>query len=40
MDILILSLVAGMVVIGGLWLASRETKPPNEPADKQGDHTP
>ena len=36
MDILILSLVAGMVVIGGLWLASRETKP----ADKQGEDTP
>ncbi len=34
MDILILSLVAGMVVIGGLWLASRDTKP----SEKQGDH--
>lgn len=40
MDILILSLVAGMVVFGGLWLASRETKPPNTPSDSQGDHKP
>lgn len=27
MDILVLSLVAGLVVFGGLWVASRETKP-------------
>lgn len=35
MDILVLSLVAGMVVIGGLYLASRDTKP----EEKKGDHT-
>ncbi len=27
MDILVLSIVAGLVVAGGLWMASRETKP-------------
>ncbi len=27
MEILVLSLVAGLVVIGGLWLATRDTKP-------------
>jgi hypothetical protein len=26
MDILVLSLVAGMVTLGGLWLATRETE--------------
>jgi hypothetical protein len=31
MDILILSLVAGLVVVGGIWIVTRETKP----ADKQ-----
>ena len=27
MDILILSLVAGLIAVGGLWVASRDTKP-------------
>lgn len=27
MDILVLSLVAGLVVAGGLWMATRDTKP-------------
>jgi hypothetical protein len=27
MEILVLSLVAGMVVADGIWLATRETKP-------------
>jgi len=27
MEILVLSLVAGLVVIGGLWMATRDTKP-------------
>lgn len=27
MDILVLSLVAGLVVGGGIWMATRETKP-------------
>lgn len=27
MEILVLSLVAGMVVAGGVWMATRETKP-------------
>ena len=27
MDILILSLVAGLIAAGGLWVASRDTKP-------------
>lgn len=27
MMILVLSLVAGMVVVGGLWMATRDTKP-------------
>lgn len=32
MDILVLSLVAGMVVLGGIWLATRDTKPPDRPS--------
>ena len=35
MDILVLSLVAGLVVAGGLWLASRDTKPVANHDDKQ-----
>jgi hypothetical protein len=27
MDILVLSLVAGLVVAGGIWMATRESKP-------------
>ena len=27
MGILILSLVAGLIAVGGLWVASRDTKP-------------
>lgn len=27
MDILVLSIVAGLVVVGGLWMATRDTKP-------------
>lgn len=27
MDILVLSLVAGLVVAGGIWMATRDTKP-------------
>jgi len=27
MDILVLSIVAGLVVIGGIWMVTRETKP-------------
>lgn len=27
MEILVLSIVAGLVVFGGLWIATRETKP-------------
>lgn len=29
MEILVLSLVAGGIVIGGLWIASRDTAPPS-----------
>lgn len=29
MDILVLSLVAGLVVAGGIWMATRDTKPSN-----------
>lgn len=29
MDILVLSLVAGVAVVGGLWIASRDTAPPS-----------
>ena len=32
-QILILSLVAGLVVVGGVWMATRDTKP----VDKQSD---
>lgn len=35
MDILVLSLVAGLVAIGGLWLASRDTKPTHNQEDGQ-----
>lgn len=35
MEILVLSLVAGMVVAGGLWMATRETKPAD---DRQTEH--
>jgi hypothetical protein len=27
MDILVLSLVSGLVVAGGIWMATRDTKP-------------
>ena len=27
MDILVLSLVAGLVVVGGIWMATRDSKP-------------
>lgn len=27
MDILVLSIVAGLVVVGGIWMVTRETKP-------------
>jgi hypothetical protein len=36
MEILVLSLVAGLVVIGGLWLATRDTKPAGN--DHAGQH--
>ncbi len=29
MDILVLSLVAGLVVVGGIWMAKRDTAPPS-----------
>ena len=35
MEILVLSLVAGLVVAGGLWRASRDTKPVANHDDKQ-----
>ena len=35
MDILVLSLVAGLVAFGGLWLASRDTKPAEKQKDSQ-----
>ena len=35
MEILVLSLVAGLVVAGGRWLASRDTKPVANHDDKQ-----
>ena len=35
MEILVLSLVAGLVVAGGLWLASRDTKPTAKHDDTQ-----
>ena len=31
MDILVLSLIAGAVVAGGVWLATRDTRPPEPP---------
>ena len=31
MEILVLSLVAGLVVAGGVWMATRETKPVGNP---------
>ena len=31
MEILVLSLVAGLVVAGGVWVATRETKPGGHP---------
>jgi hypothetical protein len=34
MEILILSLVAGLVVIGGLWMATRDTKPVEKISDR------
>ena len=33
MEILVLSLVAGLVVVGGLWMATRDTKPVEEHSD-------
>lgn len=34
MDILVLSLVAGLVVAGGIWMATRDTKSESDhPAD-------
>lgn len=33
MDILILSIVAGLVVIGGIWMATRDTKPADKHLD-------
>lgn len=33
MDILVLSLVAGLVVAGGIWMATRDTKPVDHSAD-------
>lgn len=35
MEILVLSLVAGLVVIGGVWMATRDTKPVEKHADVQ-----
>lgn len=34
-DILVLSLIAGLVVAGGLWMATRDTGP-SEPHSKRG----
>lgn len=33
MDILVLSLIAGMVVVGGIWMATRDTKPVDKRPD-------
>lgn len=33
MEILVLSIVAGLVVIGGVWMATRETKPAEKHQD-------
>ena len=35
MDIFVLSLVAGLIALGGLWVASRETKPVDKHEDFQ-----
>jgi hypothetical protein len=35
MDILVLSIVAGLVALGGLWLASRDTKPTDKHKDPE-----
>jgi hypothetical protein len=37
MDILVLSLIAGMVVLVGIWMATRDTKPVDKHPD--GHHT-
>ena len=34
MDILVLSIVAVLVVIGGLWMASRDTAPVGKKSDE------
>lgn len=34
MEILILSLVCGLIAFGGLWVASRDTKPYKEDQEK------
>ena len=31
MDIVVLSLIAGLVVAGGIWMATRDTRPPDPP---------
>ena len=33
MEILILSIVAGLVTVGGLWMATRDTKPAEKHPD-------
>lgn len=33
MDILVLSIVAGLVVIGGIWMATRDSKPEDKHLD-------
>lgn len=34
MEILVLSFVAGIVVVGGLWMATRDTKPAETKSDE------
>lgn len=34
MEILVLSLVAGLVVVGGLWMATRDSQPAKKQPDR------
>jgi hypothetical protein len=34
MEILVLSLIAGVFVVGGLWMATRDTKPLEKDSDE------
>ncbi|EER62335.1 hypothetical protein AcdelDRAFT_0019 [Acidovorax delafieldii 2AN] len=35
MEILVLSIIAGLITIAGLWIASRDTKPTDNHTDSQ-----